>query len=177
MARLMRILALVVLLVPWPLLGMGCLDRDDEPTYALTPDGFAVRGIGVWNSDWEQAKADFDTAVKRAALELEQTEGIPYDSVISWAHSLKYELHDHLFFRWQDGLYTGLYWPTREPGVWIAYWNYSSSMDPVDIPVDAPAWTVYQGAVTGLWYWGVYDPARMYPALAHELAWGFGISH
>lgn len=168
----MRPLAFVLLALP------GCdLDKDEDKNYRRTPDGYLVWTVGAWHGqDLAVVYDNFDYAVKRAALELERDNGVPYASTINWAHQIKYQLHDHLFFTYKGRFFHGLYWPRHEPEIWAAYWNYSSSMDPADIPADAPEWTVYQGTDTGTWYWGVYDPALMVPVVKHELGWGLGVN-
>ena len=164
-----------ILLAALPVTG-GCLDRDDGEHYARTPDGFRVKGRGTWHGNVPQSYIDFDTAVKRAALELEQTEGIAQANVIAWAHTCVYELHDRIFFATQAGLATGAYWPRSQPEIYLAYWPYGTAPDEATAQALASEpWTVYQGTTTGTWYYGIEDRVNMYPALAHELAHGFGI--
>ena len=160
---------------------VGCLDRDDPDKYALTPDGYRVRwydqgSVSSGLATMDQRFAEFDAAMISVRAYFQTTYGFDPES---GAKEHGFWLHDNLWFWYEGYRTTGYHYDfTDPPQIGVAFWSYGSSMDPADIPAGAQPWTVYQGTTTGLWYWGIDNPANRYPALAHELEhhWGL-VSH
>lgn len=155
---------------------LGCLDKDKETHYDRTPAGFLVRWEWRKSGDAATRYVEFDAAVVRAEAELLRDFGIPPQETRNKAHTIRYEFYDSICFEAGGVLVVGTYLPTREQKIGLAYWPYNLAPDEATArSLAAVPWAVFQKSAG--WAYAVYDPDRLYPALAHELAHTFGHHH
>lgn len=187
----LRFGALVVLLVPWALLG-GCnlddLWNDPDPydEYPKTPAGYRLKiddlGSGL---DWSAAAARFDQAMVDAAVLMHDQYGYSIEAFLA----LPFE--EEIVFRFVDDVRFDV------GGIWargvldgrkikVVYWTHSTIVGqpiatPQDAPPGTPPWTVLPSTLyPGQYSYGLKHDPDIAALLKHELGhaiYGPGFEH